>query len=134
MKRYSTPELRRNDFEEIRQGLLRDYGKETVLEKMLKRAPDRLLSARMDELMGAALPRSSRKLSLEQMEGLNLDSIAAFYQKLYTRPEGTTYVIAAISIRTVSCASLYRYSDVFLLHRLRQNTRILLLNFLRPST
>lgn len=39
------PELRRNDFEEIRQGLLRDYGKETVLEKMLKRAPDRLLSA-----------------------------------------------------------------------------------------
>lgn len=27
------PELRRNDFEEIRQGLLRDYGKETVLEK-----------------------------------------------------------------------------------------------------
>ena len=60
---------------------------------MLKRAPDRLLSARMDELMGAALPRSSRKLSLEQMEGLNLDSIAAFYQKLYTRPEGTTYVI-----------------------------------------
>ena len=87
------PELRRNDFEEIRQGLLRDYGKETVLEKMLKRAPDRLLSARMDELMGAALPRSSRKLSLEQMEGLNLDSIAAFYQKLYTRPEGTTYVI-----------------------------------------
>ncbi len=53
MKRYSTPELRRNDFEEIRQGLLRDYGKETVLEKMLKRAPDRLLSARMDELMGA---------------------------------------------------------------------------------
>lgn len=87
------PELRRNDFEEIRQELHRDYGKETVLEKMLNRAPDRLLSARMDELMGAALPRSSRKLSLEQIERLNLDSIAAFYRKLYTRPEGTTYVI-----------------------------------------
>ena len=43
------PELKYDDFEEIRQELLKDYGKETMLEKMLKRAPDRLLSARMDE-------------------------------------------------------------------------------------
>ena len=87
------PELRYDDFEEIRRGLIKEHGKETVLEKMLKRAPDRLLSARIDELMGAALPRSSGKLTVEQIKKLNLDSIAAFYKELYTRPEGTTYVI-----------------------------------------
>lgn len=87
------PELRYDDFEEIRRGLIKEHGKETVLEKMLKRAPDRLLSARIDELMGAALPRSSGKLTVEQIKKLSLDSIAAFYKELYIRPEGTTYVI-----------------------------------------
>lgn len=87
------PELKYDDFEEIRQELLKDYGKETMLEKMLKRAPDRLLSARMDELMGAAIPRSSNKLSIDQIKSQNLDSIAVFYKELYARPEGTTYVI-----------------------------------------
>ena len=87
------PELKYDDFEEIRQELLKDYGKETMLEKMLKRAPDRLISARMDELMGAAIPRSSNKLSIDQIKSQNLDSIAVFYKELYARPEGTTYVI-----------------------------------------
>ena len=66
---------------------VRDYSglrKGNRFRKNVEACTDRLLSARMDELMGAALPRSSRKLSLEQMEGLNLDSIAAFYQKLFT--------------------------------------------------
>lgn len=87
------PELKYDDFEEIRQGLLADQGKETILEKMLKRTPDRLLSARIAELAGASLPRSSRKLLPGQIGNLNLDSIAAFYKTLYAKPEGTTYVI-----------------------------------------
>lgn len=87
------PELKYEDFEEIRQDLLTDQGKETVLEKMLKRSPDRLLSARIAELAGGGLPRSSRKLLPEQIGKLNLDSIAAFYKMLYAKPEGTTYVI-----------------------------------------
>ena len=60
---------------------------------MLQRSPDRLLSARINELTGTGFARSSQKLSSEQIKNLNLDSIAAFYKKLYTNPQGTTYVI-----------------------------------------
>ena len=87
------PELKYDEFEEIRQDLLENQDKETILEKMLQRSPDRLLSARINELTGTGFARSSQKLSSEQIKNLNLDSIAAFYKKLYTNPQGTTYVI-----------------------------------------
>ncbi len=87
------PELKYDEFEEIRQDLLENQDKETILEKMLQRSPDRLLSARINELTGTGFARSSQKLSPEQIKNLNLDSIAAFYKKLYTNPQGTTYVI-----------------------------------------
>lgn len=84
------PELKYEDFEEIRQGLMQNEGKETMLEKMLKRDSGRQLSARINELMGASITRPSIRSFAER---LNLDSIAGFYKKLYTRPEGTTYVV-----------------------------------------
>lgn len=84
------PELRYDDFEEIRQGMMEGEGKESMLEKMLKRDSGRQLAARMNELMGAAVARPHIKQAAAR---LNLDSIAAYYKKLYTHPEGTTYVL-----------------------------------------
>lgn len=84
------PELKYEDFEEVRRGLMENEGKETMLEKMLKRDSGRQLSARMNELMGAAIPRPSVRSFAGR---LNLDSIAAFYKRLYERPEGTVYVV-----------------------------------------
>lgn len=87
------PELNYKDFEEARRDLLTACGKETLLEKMLKRSSGRALAARMDELTGASLPASYRQPLREDVEKLDLDSIASFYRKLYASPEGTTYVI-----------------------------------------
>ena len=56
------PELKYDEFEEIRQDLLENQDKETILEKMLQRSPDRLLSARINELTGTGFARSSQKL------------------------------------------------------------------------
>lgn len=84
------PELKYGDFEEVRRELIQSEGKETVLEKMLKRDSGRQLSARINELMGASVVRPPIRSFAER---LNLDSIAGYYKKLYTRPEGTTYVI-----------------------------------------
>lgn len=84
------PELKYEDFEEIRQELIENKGKESMLKKMLKRDSGRQLSARINELMGRAIPHS---LVDSFAERLNLDSIADFYKKLYARPEGTVYVI-----------------------------------------
>lgn len=93
-QKITAPQLNYEDFEEVRAELLAASGKETVLEKMLKRDSDRLLAARMSELMGETLATSCRQPGTEQLQRLNLDSIAAYYKTLYARPEGMTYVIS----------------------------------------
>ncbi len=91
------PELRYEDFEEIRLSMLEDAGKESMLEKMLNRAPDRRLRARLDELMGNSLPSSAPTDTAalkRNIRNMSLDSIAAFYQKLYLNPERCTFIVA----------------------------------------
>lgn len=87
------PELNYADFEESRKELLKSADRETTLEKMLKRDPQRLLTARINELMGLSLPASRHQTTREELHRLRLDSIAHFYRSLYGRPEGTTYVV-----------------------------------------
>ncbi len=102
-EKITDPELRYDDFNEIKQSMLDDLDNEgeSVLEKMLGRAPDRQLSARMDELMcnvlsadrayaGAADAKAARRRDIER---LDLDSIAAFYRRLYTRPDSCVLII-----------------------------------------
>lgn len=87
------PEKRYQDFEDARKDMLESLGEETVLSKMLKNDPERQLAARIDELMGNALANGKAPETREQIESLNLDSMAAFYQRLYTNPDGMTYVV-----------------------------------------
>ncbi len=87
------PEKRYEDFEEIRRDMLAAPEKETVLSKMLRNAPDRQLSKRMDELMGNIVPFGNSPENKQQIEALNLDSIADFYRQLYTNPDGMTCVV-----------------------------------------
>ncbi len=87
------PEKRYEDFEEIRRDMLAAPEKETVLSKMLRNAPDRQLSKRMDELMGNIIPFGNSPENKQQIEALNLDSIADFYRQLYTNPDGMTCVV-----------------------------------------
>lgn len=84
------PELRYKDFEEIKNDLLKEKEENTTLQKMLHRDNERRLSARIDEVMGAAVTRPH---VLQYAAQLNLDSIAAYYNMLYTQTEHTTFVI-----------------------------------------
>ena len=86
------PEKRYDDFEEVKKEMLENMGEETVLSKMLKNAPDRQMSARIDELMGNALVNGSMADSREEVEAMNLDSIADFYRQIYTNPNGLVCV------------------------------------------
>lgn len=103
-EKITDPELRYADFDEIKQSMLSeaDDKEESILEKMLNRAPDRQLMARMDQLMcnvldfdsayaGADDVRSSRRRDIER---LNLDSIAGFYRSLYTRPDSCVFILS----------------------------------------
>ena len=87
------PEKKYKDFEEIRQEMLADLGKEDVLSKMLQNDPNRMLSARIDELMGNSTGYTATADTRERIEAMNLDSLAAFYRSVYTDPDGMTYVV-----------------------------------------
>ena len=57
------------------------FGKESVLEQMMKRASDRMLTNRLDSLMGNTVPRPA--LTKMDLERLDLDKIADYYCSLY---------------------------------------------------
>lgn len=103
-EKITDPELRHAEFEEMRQAMLDDLGTEheSVLGKMLARDPARQLAGRLDELMcnvlsadsaydGVSDPAEARRRDLLR---LDLDSIAAFYRSLYTRPDSCVAILS----------------------------------------
>lgn len=101
-EKITAPELRYSDFEDVRASMLEDVGHESVLSRMLSRASDRKLMARMDELMCNTLDNEAAYRGVadrdEAQRGfirrMNLDSIAAFYTGLYANPKGSVYIIS----------------------------------------
>lgn len=87
------PELRYKDFEDIRESLLESLGEESLLTKMLNRAPDRMLMARLNELMGNTLNNLTGSPTRQQIEALSLDTMARYYKEIYGQPNNTTYLI-----------------------------------------
>lgn len=87
------PKLCYQDFEEVRQEELKDWGKETVLDQMMQRASDRLLVNRMDSLTGNSPSTWFRAKQRKDIETMNLDSMAAYFRGLYGQLDETTIVI-----------------------------------------
>ena len=85
------PELCYEDFEEIRKDEIERFGKETVLEQMMKRASDRMLTNRLDSLMGNTVSRPP--LTKKDLEKLDLDQIANYYRSLYSNLSRMTFVV-----------------------------------------
>ena len=86
------PELRYEEFEELRSEMAEE--EESLLSRMLQRASDRQLTARMNEFTGATVPRPESTLSREEIaRRLSLDSIADFYHRLYSPTKGACAVV-----------------------------------------
>lgn len=92
-EKMHAPELCREDFEEIKKGELEDWNQETILQRQMQQAPDRQLTNRLNVLVGNVPPAARAKRRREHLEQLNLDSMAAYYRRLFTDPEGMTLVL-----------------------------------------
>lgn len=100
-EKITDPELRYEDFEDYRASMFEEQ-EESTLSKMLRRAPDRQLTARLDELMGNTIDFDAPyknavdgdSLRRSYAERINLDSIASFYRALYTQPKGAVFMVA----------------------------------------
>ena len=79
------------DFEESRQTELESWGKETVLGRMMQRDPNRQIQNSIDSVVGNISER--RPMTPEDIKALNLDSMALYYQRLYTNPQGLTIIM-----------------------------------------
>lgn len=99
-EKITDPQLCSEEFEEERESMLEGVGRESTLAKMLRRAPDRMLAARMDVLMGNTLSHadaggaaSGVDAERKRIGRMSLDSIAAFYHSLFNRPQESVYVV-----------------------------------------
>ncbi len=100
-EKITDPQLLYGEFEAIRNDMLEDDGRESVLSKMLSRASDRQLLIRMDELMGNTLDYAAAYAGVEDrdrarrdfLKAMSLDSMAVFFKELYGRTDRTTYIV-----------------------------------------
>ena len=87
------PERCYADFEEVKADEISSFGDETLLQKMMKRDAERMLVNRMDYILGNTSHKNIRARRVEDIENLNLDSIASYYINLFSNPVGATLLL-----------------------------------------
>lgn len=91
-EKMTAPGKAYEDFEEVRQSEKENFGKESLLEKLLKRDTDRMLSRKIDSLVCNMPANSGVALKKEDFDKLSLDSMTCYYTRLFGNPEQTTLI------------------------------------------
>lgn len=79
------------DFEESLQSEADSWGQETLLSRLMRRDPDRVMNNCVDSIVGNVLTR--RDMRKDDLEKMNLDDMAAYYQRLFTNPHDLTIIL-----------------------------------------
>lgn len=87
------PRVDHEEFEELRQGEIEDFGQESYLSKLMKTDYQRQLNARIDSLMGNLTYGRRLETTKEDLQNLSIDRMADFYRSLYSNPDGMTCVV-----------------------------------------
>lgn len=91
--RMMHPKLNYEEFEEIREGELEDFGDESYLSRLMEADVQRQLNMQIDSLMGNLMYGRRTEVTREDLECLDLDDMADVYRKLYSNPSGMTFVV-----------------------------------------
>lgn len=92
-EKVTAPRLAYEDFEDVRSSERENFGTESLLDKLLKRDMDRMLSRRLDSLMCNIPANNSAKMTREDIDKLNLDSMAVYYKSVFANPKQTTLIL-----------------------------------------
>ena len=79
------------DFEEARQSEINDWGKETLLMRLMRGDADRLMQNCIDSVVGNV--RTRRPMQCDDLMAMDLDRMEKYYRRLYTNPEGLTIIL-----------------------------------------
>lgn len=104
-EKLTRPGKAQADFEECRQQELNALGKETTLEQMMKRDPERLINNTVDSLFGNAVKAQYLPCTRHDVEALDLDKMTSYYRRLFGNPDGLTLLFTG-SFRTDSLAPI----------------------------
>ena len=92
-EKITAPGKSYEDFKEVRDAEIEKFGKETLLERLLKRDINRMLSRRVDSLVCNMPANSGVKIQKEDLNRLNLDSMTNYYTSLFANPQQTTLIV-----------------------------------------
>lgn len=92
-EKITAPGKSYEDFKEVRDAEIERFGKETLLERLLKRDINRMLSRRVDSLVCNMPANSGVKIQKEDLNRLNLDSMINYYTSLFANPQQTTLIV-----------------------------------------
>ena len=92
-EKITAPGKSYEDFKEVRDAEIESWGKETLLDKLLKRDTNRMLSRRVDSLVCNIPTNSGIKIQKEDLSKLNLDSMTTYYKSLFANPLQTTLIV-----------------------------------------
>lgn len=86
------PELCREEFEQVRSEALQRLGTPTTLERMLTRNADYRMERYIDRISGILEPQRPSQTA-DNLRAQNLDSMAAWYSRLFTQSPGTAILV-----------------------------------------
>lgn len=66
---------------------------QSAVQKSVSTSPERLMRKKIHQLVEGVSSCSAEELSEQEIESLNLDTIAAFYRQIYTRSTGLTCIV-----------------------------------------
>lgn len=85
------PKKNYSDFEDSRQSEMESWGQETLLSRLMRLDPDRMMTNCTDSVVGNVLSR--RPMRKADLEAMNLDEMATYFHRLYTNPRDLTIIL-----------------------------------------
>lgn len=85
------PRKNHHDFEESQKSEIDSWGQETLLSRLMRRDPDRMMNNCIDSIVGNVLTR--RDMKKDDLEKMNLDDMATYYHRLFTNPQDLTIIL-----------------------------------------
>lgn len=80
-------------FEESKAAELEDFGKETILSRMMRRDQGRIINNKVDSIVGNVLPAQFVPETKQDVERQSLDSITDCYKRIFGNPHGLTLIV-----------------------------------------
>lgn len=95
------PALDRSTFNDMRQDEIKSFGKETLLQRMMKRDVDRMIDACIDSLLQNGI-YARHTMTLSDWQQLNLDTLAQYYKQTFADMQHTTLIVTGnFSLKSV---------------------------------